>query len=164
VGVGLGALTALIPFRQHKYGRKLQFAFPICTSTTLIVLLLSFGHLAYLEKVKGIKAGPLVKYDNIEVPKTLDCLRISNGKFETENLIITRQGDKQTQIKKDTKETKEFKVEWLSDCEYILTPFDNPTEKLKVKITSVRDGEYDCYVSLDKYAQRHTIKRIKNGS
>lgn len=161
VSVVLGVLTALIPFKQKKYRQKFITTFPISFSFTLMVLLLNFGYLVYLDKVKGAKLSPLIKYDNIEIPVTLDCTSIKNGRFETENLIISRQGAKQTHINKDTKETREYKVEWLSDCEYILTPIDNSAESIKVKIINVSIDSYDCYTAIDKYAKRYRIKRIK---
>ena len=163
-GIGgiLGLVMAFIPFRQKKIKEKLRLTFPFCTSGFLIIAISSFGYVAYLEKIKGIKIRPFIKYENVVIPSGLDCSSIKNGKFETENLFIERQGDKQIQIRKDTNEKKEFKVKWLSNCEYYLLPLDKPEEKIKVKIVNVTAENYNCYVSsYGKYAINYLIKIVK---
>lgn len=161
VGIILGLLTALLPFRKKTYREKFKITLPLGTSLGIFVLLLNFGYLAYLDKVKGIKLFPVTKYDKVEIPLSLDCSTVHNGKFEIENLIIERKGNRQIQTRKDTKETREYQIEWLSDCEYYLTSDDKPTEKLKVKIVSVTNQGFDCYAAVDKYGSRFRYKRVK---
>ncbi len=164
-GAGLGALTALIPFKQKNFKEKFKTTFPLLTSVVLIVLVSTFSYSIYLKKVKGIELRPLHKYEDIRVPVNLDCSLVRNGKFETEKSFIERIENKQTQTDKKTGDKKEFIVEWTNDCEYILTSAEDSSEKLRVKITAVNPDNYDCYVISDKYAEKYpnflTIKRIK---
>lgn len=73
------------------------------------------------------------------------CASVKNGKFQMgENTIMKREGDKQTHFSKNTNTETEYKVEWVSDCEYHITSIDNPDKKIKVKIISVDKKGYDC--------------------
>lgn len=158
-GLAIGVMLALIPIKEKEFSQKFRFTFPIATSLTLVILLISFGYIAYLNKVKGIELKPLVKYDKIEIPQGLDCSSVKYGIFETESFAIKRQGNKQIEILKRNNQKSEYNIEWLSDCEYILSPIDNPSKKLKVKIINVTKDGYECYSSFDKYANRFTLKR-----
>jgi hypothetical protein len=164
-GSGLGALIALIPFRQKNFKEKFKTTFPLLTSIVLIVLVSTFGYSIYLKKIKGIELRPLHKYEDIHIPANLNCSMVRNGKFETEKSFIERTDGKQIQTDKKTGVQKEFIVEWTTDCEYILTSVDDSSEKLRVKITAINHDNYGCYVISDKYADKYpnflTIKRIK---
>lgn len=53
------------------------------------------------------------------------CSDIVNGKFETTNddgskSVITRKGNKQEEITENGKIISEYKVKWVSDCQYLL--------------------------------------------
>jgi hypothetical protein len=165
LGFGLGALTALVPFRQMSFNEKFKTTFPLFTSVVLIVLVSTFSYSIYLKKVKGIELRSLKKYEDIQTPVNLDCSSVRNGKFETEKSFIERIENKQIQTDKKTGVIKEFIVEWTSDCEYILTSTEDNSEKLRVKITEVKSDKYCCYVISDKYADKYpnflTINRIK---
>jgi len=165
LGSGLGALTALAPFRQMSFKEKFKSTFPLFTSVVLIVFVSTFSYSIYLKKVKGIELRPLKKYEDIQTPVNLDCSSVRNGKFETVKSIIERIENKQIQTDKKTGVIKEFIVEWTSDCEYILTSTENNSEKLRVKITEVKSGNYGCYVISDKHVDQYpnflTITRIK---
>lgn len=165
-GSGLGAIIALIPFKQKNFKEKFKTTFPLLTSIVLIVLVSTFGYSIYLKKVKGIELRPLHKYENIQTQANLDCSSVRSGKFETVKSIIERTESKQIQTDKKTGEKKEFIVEWKNDCEYILTSTEDNTVKLRVKITAVNADDYGCYVISDKYADKYpnflTIKRIKS--
>ena len=163
-GTGLGALTALIPFRQKSFKEKFKTTFPLSTSIVLLVLVTTFSYSIYLKKVKGIELRPLHKYEDIQIPANLDCSTIHSGRFETEKSIIERIENKQIQTDKKTGDKKEFIVEWTSDCEYVLTPITDNTDKLRIKITAVNPDNYGCFVISDKYADKYpnflSIKRI----
>ncbi len=165
LGAGLGALIAFIPFRQRTFRDKFKRTFPILTSVVLLILITNFAYLAYLSSVNGIEFRPKQKYENIHIPLSLDCSSIRNGKFETLNLWIERNGNKQTQTDKKTGNKQEFVVEWLNNCEYILTPVINGSERLRIKIISITPEKYDCYIISDKYPDGYanfaTIKRIR---
>ena len=165
LGAGLGTLTALIPFGQQSFKEKFKTTFPLSTSVVLIVLISTFSYSIYLEKVKGIGLSPLQKYEDIQIPTNLDCSSVRNGKFETEKSFIERIGSKQIQTDKKTGQKKEFIIEWINNCEYILISTENSTEKLRVKITTINPDDYGCYVISDQYADKYsrflTIKQIK---
>lgn len=164
-GAGLGALTALIPFRKKNFKDKFKTTLPLLTSIVLLVLISIFGYSIYLKKVKGIEFKPLQKYEDIQIPENIDCSTLHDGKFESEKSFIERIGNKQIQTDKKTGSKKEFMVEWTNGCEYILTSVDDHSEKLRVKITVINPDNYGCYVISDKYADKYpnflTIKRIK---
>jgi hypothetical protein len=164
-GAGLGALIALIPFRQKHFKEKFKTTFPLLTSILLLVLIVTFGYSSYLKNVKGIELRPIYKYEDIQIPVNLDCSSVRIGNFETEKSFIERTESKQIQTDKKTGDKKEFIVEWTNDCEYILTSTEDTSEKLRVKITAVHPDNYGCYIISDKYADKYpnflTIKRIK---
>ncbi len=155
LGAALGALTALIPYKQKKFNEKFKTTFPLSTAVVLVVLVSTFGYFIYLKNVKGIELRPLIKYEDIHIPINLDCSSVRNGKFETETSYIERTKDKQIQTDKKTGDKREFIVEWTNDCEYILTSTQDSTEKLRVKITAVNHDIYGCYVISDKYADNY---------
>jgi hypothetical protein len=80
-------------------------------------------------------------------------------------VIIERTGSRQIQTDKKSGDTKEFHVEWKSDCEYQLTSLTDSTSKLKIKITSVNPHNYGCYIISEKYAGDYpnylSVKRIQ---
>lgn len=156
---------AFIPFKGMGYNEKFIRIVPIIASTVLIVLIANFGYLAYKKKSNGLELRPLHKYDDIEIPIDIHCEMVHNGKFETDKSIIIRDDKKQIQINKKTGKRNEFIIEWVSDCEYILTSVEDNSEKLRVKITAINPDNYGCYVISDKYADRYPnfmiIKRIK---
>jgi len=165
VGVGLGYLVALIPFKTKPYKQRVKTSLPLMVSVVAIILCGVFGYSAYLKKVKGIELRPLGKYTNIRIPPNLECSSVHNGKFETDKLIIERSGDKQFQTDKVTGEKNEYKIEWVNDCEYTLTSILDNSDKLKVKIVAVSPDNYDCFIISVKYKDKDpnfaTIKRIK---
>jgi hypothetical protein len=142
------------------FGRKFRATFPISLSLSLIVVIFSFAYVAFIEKTKGVVILPSVKYEDVKCKPGLDYAKIIDGKFETKEVIVERQGNRQIQITKDTKKETIFEVEWLSDCEYCLTPLDKPSVKIKVKIVSVNEEGYNCYVKTGEYATGYQMKII----
>lgn len=66
-----------------------------------------------------------------------NCKSYKEGKFKLEDnsngitYIIERKGDIQTERIEGENEVLDFKVKWLSDCKYMLTPSEKTMEKLK---------------------------------
>jgi len=165
LGVGLGALVALIPFRKKLYKEKFKITFPLLTSIVLVVFVATFSYTLYLKKVKGIELHPLIKYELIQIPENLNCSSVHNGQFETGKIIIERTDNKQIQTDLKTGEKKEYNVEWTNDCEYVLTSITDSLDKIRIKITAVNQENYGCYVNTvkggSKYANFILVKRIK---
>jgi hypothetical protein len=107
----------------------------------------------------------LNKYEDISIPANINCSMVRSGKFESDKTFIERIENKQIQTDKKTGEKKEFTVEWINDCEYVLTSTKDSLEIIRVKITAVNPNSYGCYVISDKKVDRHpiylTIKRVK---
>lgn len=159
IGVGLGYLVALIPLKKSiSYKQRTKISLPLMVSVVGIFFCSIFGYSAYLKIVDGVAFSPLIKYDNIRIPANLDCSSVHDGIFETENLLIERLGDKQYQTNKTTGERNEYIVEWINDCEYILTSTLDHSNKLKVKITAVNPNNYGCHVISDK--QHHPYPKF----
>lgn len=70
-----------------------------------------------------------------------NCKSYKEGKFKLEDnsngitYIIERKGDIQTERIEGENEVLDFKVKWLSDCKYMLTPSEKTMEKLKSDLT-----------------------------
>ncbi len=160
IGAGVGALFAFIPYKKRTYAKKFERAFPLSTGVILIFLLFVFGYGLYMRDVMGFDFKSMKKYDDVVIPPNLDCTDIKNGAFESENITITREGDRQIQVNKETSVRIEYEVDWKSDCEYFLTPIDDPTYVLKVKVVGVQADHYECLVSTDKYAHRYIVRRL----
>jgi uncharacterized membrane protein YsdA (DUF1294 family) len=164
-GAGFGVLSAAIPYGKKRFREKFKITFPLLTVVVLIILIITFSYSLYLKNWKSIELRPVQKFDKIKIPQDLVCTSVHIGKFESENLIIERTANKQAQTNKKTGQKKEFAVEWINDCEYVLTSMADSKEQISVKITAVNPGEYGCYVisnsSFHKYPNFVTIKRIK---
>ena len=78
-----------------------------------------------------------------------------------DNYTYDRSGNIQIQINQSTLEEKIFTVNWVSQCEYILTDTSDITQKTMVKITDVTKNGYTCFVTGDtnNLALRYQIKR-----
>lgn len=76
---------------------------------------------------------------------------------------IKRRDNIQIETNLKTGKTDEFKVEWINDCEYSLTPMNNTLEKIYVKITQVNEDYYTCYRKVEENmpAVFFKIKRVK---
>ncbi len=164
-GLLLGVLIAFIPFKQKRFKEKVKTTVPLLTSFVLLVFISVFGYSIYLKKVKGIDLRPLNKYEDISIPANINCSMVRSGKFESDKTFIERIENKQIQTDKKTGEKKEFTVEWINDCEYVLTSTKDSLEIIRVKITEVNPNGYGCYVISDKKVDRYpiylTIKRVK---
>jgi hypothetical protein len=159
IGAILGLLFGLIPYKEKSFKEKFKTTLPLGISTILIVLIVIFSFAIFTNN--SLKNRSSIKYDDITIPQTLSCLNIHEGKFETKNILIRRNGNRQIQINKLTKEEKEFAIEWLSDCEYHLSR-SNTSEKLKVKIVSITDTTYECYVIPEKESNKYPVRQIIN--
>lgn len=137
----LAVIIALIPIKNNNYKTRLSFCFPI----SIISICLVFGFTFYSN-------GP--HYDTIKPEPSADCRSIHDGTFKCDDVIIQRTGDLQIEKNTKTNEEDSFEVIWLNDCEYQLK---SVRKTLKVKIVSVDQNGYDCYVL---YRGR-TSKRIK---
>lgn len=160
LGSALGAIAALVPFKRAPLRQKFTYTFPIGCSLVLTILILAFGMVAYYEKVKGVKIQPLITYGSIQMDPNMDCSTVHDGEFEIGSVVVTRRGSLQRQKDKQSGEVEEFTVEWLSDCEYLLTSLADPDDVMKVKIVHVSEDGYNCYVASGKYATTHSAIRL----
>jgi len=126
----IALLISLIPFKNKNYKARLGFSFPI--SIILVSLLLGFNFYS---------AGP--HYHAIKAETNSNCKSIHDGSFQCGDLLIERKGNLQIQTDVKTQEQERFAVTWLNDCEYQLNSLNTI---LKVKIVSVNQKGYDCYV------------------
>ena len=156
-GAGLGALFALIPIEGKCYSQKLKTTFPLLISILLFLLIITYSYSVFGLKKKGYESRSPENYENIIIPKNLDCLSVHDGIFETDNTLIERYGTKQTETNKETGEKHEFDVEWINNCEYKLTPTKGPALKLKVKITEINPDNYKCYCMAEKYSGKKAV-------
>ena len=77
----VATLVAFIPFRQRDYKEKLLRILPITLAIFLTVFSLLIGVAGYMVEKEGRQSGPLTKYENIEIPETLDCTTVHEGSF-----------------------------------------------------------------------------------
>lgn len=154
IGGGLAALAALVPQKQKTYREKFAFAFPLGTSVVMLALVAAFAQAAYLKIVHGKDLHPTRMYEDIEIPAGLDCSSIRNGRFETDASIIERTGNRQTQTSKKTGEKKELDVDWVRNCELVLSSTVERSSTLRVKVVSLKPNQYGCYVISDAYSSR----------
>jgi hypothetical protein len=134
-------LVALFPIKNKNYKARLSFFFP--TSITLVCIV--FGLIFYSN-------GP--HYYTIKSGTSSDCKSVHDGIFQTGNLLIERKGNHQIQTNTKINEKEHFEVIWLTDCEYQL---NSVNEIVRVKIVSVDQNSYDCYV----LHNGRTSKRLK---
>lgn len=160
VGSVLGLLVAIVPYKRMAFGQKFKYLLPVGCSLVLMILIPAFGYTAYLERVKGIKLTPVL-YEEVRLRPHVDCSSVRDGSFEIGTLIIDRIGRTQRQTNKDSGLVDEYRVEWLSDCEYVLTPLAEGHKTIKVKIMSVSEDGYYCYVASGKYGHAYEVKRTK---
>ncbi|CAN5533844.1 hypothetical protein BH10BAC1_BH10BAC1_20840 [soil metagenome] len=89
--------------------------------------------------------------------QTMDCKKFKDGTFKTlpQNEIpettIVRKGDIQKEKTQGKKGTSEFKVKWIDDCTYTLTPTEKTLKKspelpknliLTITIIEVKEHSY----------------------
>lgn len=88
-----------------------------------------------------------------------NCKSYKEGKFKLEDnsngitYIIERKGDIQTERIEGENEVLDFKVKWLSDCKYMLTPSEKTMEKLKSDLTlyvTIKEIKGD-FIELEMY-------------
>ena len=130
-----------------------------CNSILIIAVILLFLLLYTNAFGKQIVVGHY--YDSVKTPDGLDCLSVKDGNFKMDNYTYDRSGNIQIQINQSTLEEKIFTVNWVSQCEYILTDTSDITQKTMVKITDVTKNGYTCFVTGDtnNLALRYQIKR-----
>jgi hypothetical protein len=151
----LALFIALFLSKKTTFKDRLKKSLPIGISSFCMLLIFLAGY----TKIYGKEIIRGVNYNNIEIPKDLNCNSIKNGDFEMTNYTIRRDGDKQTQINLTTNEEQVFQVDWISQCEYTLTDISGSIPKMKVKITRVTSDGYTCYVTIGTHAMRNKIKR-----
>lgn len=149
----IGAIIALIPFQKRTFKNKFKFSFISLLGITITF----YGYYKYLTIIKGVELNPIHKYEDIQIPKNLNCSTIHEGKFETKNSIINRTKDKQIEKIKETGIKTEFSIKWINDCEYVLIPTADTTNKLRVKITTVNSDSYGCYIIGDRFKDTYPI-------
>jgi hypothetical protein len=143
--------------------KKILKIFPYTLNSIILILILGFLFLIITEKITNNKiAGGYPKYHEIKIPNNLDCSGIRYGIFENETHRFERKNDSiQIEINKKTNETKTLKIEWLNNCEYRLISNEN---SVKVKITSINDKNYDCFITNEKsfvdYAKKIRLRII----
>lgn len=160
-GAFLSLVISLFPKKQLSFKEKFKLNFPVGLISILVFLFVIFGYTAYLEKRTGTKILHTNKYDEILPADEESCYSIRDGRFETDNVFIWRQGNKQFEISKWEQGIQEYKVQWLSDCEYQLTPLDKTHDAIRVKIIYVSKELYICNSTRDGKAYiRHELKII----
>jgi hypothetical protein len=103
-------------------------------------------------------------YSRVVIPENLDCTLIKDGKFRLNEYLIERLGDLQTETNTTTNEKYKFKVNWLSNCEYELINPKNPKDISKVKIVSINDESYECYISGEGRTVKYKIDILKGSN
>jgi hypothetical protein len=156
IGGIIGCLFAMVPYKGKNFREKIIITLPLGVSTILIGLVASFSFAIISNQ--GLHKLSASAYDEIIIPEKTDCSALHEGKFETPHLLIERTGNQQIQINKSTNVEKLYIVEWLSGCEYHLTQ-PGSSEKLKVKIVSVSESSYDCYVISEPGFGKHPVKQ-----
>ena len=163
IGLATGAILALIPFKKLSYKSKLSYVFPTITMLIAGLYTYSTATLAYYKEAHGKEIGPITYFREVEVPEETNCNEVREGIFETDNLIIERSGNLQIQTNKETGEKTSFKINWTSNCEYLLET-DDPEKDLKGKIVKVDSEGYDCFVAKGINAQKNRIRRKTPGN
>lgn len=139
LSVIISSILSLIPLKGKTFLNKLKMIIP---GITLIVLIASSLILLFHETIK---------FNEVKIPTTLNCRNMKQGQFIYKDLEIERTLDKQLEIDIKTNTTKEYQINWKSDCEYELIGIKNTTKKFKVKIVKINDFGHKVYVSdLDK--------------
>lgn len=102
----------------------------------------------------------LIRYSDINsCAFNTDDLR--TGEFTINYATIQRYDSLQVENYGHNK-IKEYKIKWLSNCEYRLIPIDktdNLLDIIDVKITNNYSDYYDCYVKIGEYAVYNKIKK-----
>ena len=159
----LVTLLAFIPFRRMEYGQKMKSLFPPGLAAVAVLFIFFDLSAFYMEQKQGLIHRGEVRFESVDVPPGLDCSSIKNGTFEVGNLLIERHGDTQKETYKDTKVSAVFKLEWVSNCEYVLSSSKPGDGKLKVKVVSVSANDYKCYVAQDSMANKYKVRIVKGG-
>ncbi len=157
-GLAIASLLSAIPFKNLEYKYKLSYVLPALTLIIAGLYTFSTATLAYYKEVTGKDIGPITYYRNVEIPPELDCDETKEGSFETENLIIERKNNFKTQINKQTGKRTEYKVRWISDCEYHLKSAESDND-LKAKVIKIDDSGCECFVTTGVDAQKYRVKR-----
>jgi hypothetical protein len=164
LGIIIGMLSALIPYKQISYRLKIKTIVPILIFIIMLIYYSIFCYVYFQSKSNGVGFYPVINYEDIKAPAKIDCASIHNGSFEDDEYIIERFGEIQIQTSKLSGEKSEFKVSWINDCEYSLTPLSDSLQIIKVKIISVSADNYECYVNAPRkrkeafYAKEKRIK------
>ncbi|MBB6464100.1 hypothetical protein [Flammeovirga kamogawensis] len=159
-GIFLASLLSLFLLKKEKYKIRIKQILPITTSLPLLLYIISFSYILYIEEVKGEKLGPVIEYNDIKQSEGLDCESVKDGKFETKNLIIERAGNRQTQTDKNNGNVSEYEIKWLSNCEYELTPISYEGDNMLVKIVEVTEKYYDCFTTTGTYATKFRVQKL----
>ena len=128
MSVLFGLLFALVPLKGTKYRSRLLNA--ICIGAIFACLL--FGFSKY-------NSGPHYYY----MPEASSCASIKTGHFRVDDMDIVRTIDHQTQTDLKTGDKNEFRVVWLSECEYKL--FDEGGKSRSFKVAVADSSGYTCY-------------------
>jgi hypothetical protein len=146
----LGALFALIPSRGKNYLDRFKIALPLLISFALLLVITAFIFIVFYGKQKGYKDRENVYYHNITIPAGTNCSSIHNGEFIMEDYLIKRHDTIQVETNLKSGKTVEFKVDWINDCEYSLTPVRDSLKKTYIKVTQVNEDYYTCYGKVDE--------------
>lgn len=101
-----------------------------------------------------------------------DCVKFHNGKYIIKDDLLDfyceRTGNIQYEISEHLNVNSEYTIEWVSDCEYNLTfvrtnnkklSIFKPGDIINVKITAVRENEYDCVIDYGNHKNMVTMIR-----
>lgn len=138
-------LLAVIPLKNKSYWQRYGYFFPAGITLVSVLYLVFF-----------CATGP--HYYAITPKAGISCVQQKDGVFKVLHLKIERKGDVQFQTDLKTGERMEFKVKWLSDCEYEIS---RDGKVMKVKIVSSDANGYDCYTLMRGMTSRkQRVERI----
>jgi hypothetical protein len=158
VGLILGLLAAIVPYKQRSFNERFIMTLPVMLSLALILQCMIAFYSAYMRQADGISFSKQ-RYDDIEIPPGLDCSSVRNGRFETESMSLDLNGKTQVQTVKLVGYKLNYTVLWRNDCEYELISGTDAESAMCVKITAVREDGYECcYIYKDQKEEEYPAK------
>lgn len=156
----LSSLLSLIPFRGQEYKTKLFRIGGVFSVIFLLFLATINVGILYGKYVEGQDPFPLARFNGIQTTEQ-DLSNIRVGVFESEGLRFVRTEHEQIEEYQDGR-TVSFKVEWISNAEYMLIRNDSTDLKMDttfVKVTADYDDYYECYTKIGKYARFYQLHK-----
>src|ERR1035437_5204599 len=73
LGVIIGILVALMPYKQKLFKEKVKKSIPILTFIIILIYYPIFCYGYFKSKSKGVELHPVIKYEDIKTPVKIDC-------------------------------------------------------------------------------------------